>query len=356
MRRLLLRATMLVCLGAVLLGNPAHAQSETMRIATIERKPFAFQEGDKWVGFSIELWEKVAANLNLQSEYVGYETFAEMLGSIQAGSTDLAAANISATSAREQVMDFSRPIFDSGLLLLTSVDSSPSALSAFSDPQLWSWVASAIILLLAAGFLISLVEHGHQHFVGRSRNDRMREGFWWAVSVVTNASFTIFTPVTKLGRLLSYLLILVGLFLVSSFVAQITSTMTVQELRSQVNSFNDLRGKSVGTTDASTSARFLAEQSIKHTTFVSIDEMFAALEDGKLDVVVHDAPILAYYANSQEDARFQTVGRVFNPEKYAFALPQGSVRTEQINQQLLALRESGDYAQLIGKWFGGDYQ
>ena len=56
---------------------------------------------------------------------------------------------------------------------------------------------------------------------------------------------------------MAYLLIIIGLFVVSAFVAQITASLTVETLRSQVGNVNDLRGKSVGTTEGSTSSRVI---------------------------------------------------------------------------------------------------
>ena len=173
---------------------------------------------------------------------------------------------------------------------------------------------------------------------------------------MTNASFTIFTPITRSGRFVGYGLIIIGLFVVSAFVAQITSALTVGELRSQIDGVNDLYGKTVGTTLNSTSSQFLTAQSIGHQTYETLDAMFEAIEDGKLDAIVHDAPILAYYAKTRGQGKFRTAGRIFNPEKYGFLFPQGSALREEFDQGLLMLRETGQYSKIQSKWFGSDYQ
>jgi polar amino acid transport system substrate-binding protein len=144
--------------------------------------------------------------------------------------------------------------------------------------------------------------------------------------------------------------------MVSGFVAQITATLTVQELRSQIDGVNDLRNKKVGTTHASTSATFLLNQSISHQAFETLEEMFAALEDGTIEAVVHDAPILAHFAATHKSGKYQATGRVFQPEKLGFAFPQGSLETERVNREILRLRENGEYEALIKKWFGNSYQ
>ena len=72
--------------------------------------------------------------------------------------------------------------------------------------------------------------------------------------------------------------------------------------------------------------------------------------------MVHDAPILSYYAATEGRGRFTTAGRVFHPEKYGIALPSVSSRREDVNRAILRIREDGTYEALIEKWFGGDYQ
>ena len=171
----------------------------------------------------------------------------------------------------------------------------------------------AIGLFIVAGGLIAFFERKNPHFQGVKRPKGLEEGIWWAVSVVTNASFTIFTPLSAAGRTLSYVLIVVGLFVVSTFVAQITASLTVETLRTQVDGVNDLRGKHVATTTGSTSSRYLSAQSIDHQTFDKLSDMYVALESGKIDAIVHDAPILAYYAKTDGKGKFQTSGRVFRP-------------------------------------------
>lgn len=327
-----------------------------MHVATIERKPFAFQQDGVWIGFAVELWKAIAALDGTETNFVNTNLFSEMLDAVENGSVDAAVANISITHAREQRMDFSQPIFDAGLLVLMPSDSSPSILAVIMRKQLYFLLLSAVGLLVMAGALIAFFERKNPHFENLKHNTKFGEGLWWSVNVVTNASFTIFTPVTRAGRFVGYGLIVVGLFVVSIFVAQITAALTVGELRSQIDGVNDLYGKRVGTTAGSTSSRFLTAQSINHKTFGTLDTLFEAIENEELDAIVHDAPILAYYAKTQGVGKFRTVGRVFNPEKYGFLFPQGSANREKFDQSLLMLRETGQYNVILRKWFGTQYQ
>lgn len=355
LRALVLPAILLVSFAELSAAQSTDSAKE-LRVATVERKPFSFRQDGVWIGFTIELWKAIAELNEIETEFVNSNQFVEMLNSVENGSADAAVANISITHAREQRMDFSQPIFDAGLLVLMPNTNAPSVFSVVLRKELLLWLLSAVGLLVCAGGLIAFFERKNPHFESLRHNTKFGEGLWWAVNVVTNASFTIFTPTTRSGRLVGYGLIVVGLFVVSAFVAQITAALTVGELRSQIGGVNDLYEKRVGTTQGSTSSRYLTAQSINHETYETLDTLFAAIENDEVDAIVHDAPILAYFAKTRGQGKFRTVGRVFNPEKYGFLFPQNSVEREKFDQGLLKLRETGQYNMILKKWFGSDYQ
>lgn len=357
MRRffILLLCAFCISLTSTWMGQPALAQQE-LSVATIERKPFAFKENDVWTGFSIELWQAIAENLGVTTRFIETETFPELLGQVEKFYADAAIANISITYQREESMDFSLPIFDSGLMVLAPAGGSASIFDVILNRELFMWLGGAAVLLFGAANLIYLFErHRHPQF-GRSYWSGLGEGIWWTFNAIMNAGFEIATPSSRSGRVLAFGLIILGLFVVSAFVAQITAALTVGQLTSQVGGYQDLYDKRVGTTSGSTSASFLTEKSIRFKAFDDISEVFAALEAGDIDAMVHDAPILSYYAATEGRGRFTTAGRVFHPEKYGIALPSVSSRREDVNRAILRIREDGTYEALIEKWFGGDYQ
>lgn len=83
-----------------------------------------------------------------------------------------------------------------------------------------------------------------------------------------------------------------------------------------------------------------------------LDTMLKAFENGSLDAVVFDSPILAYYVLTDGAAFGQLAGPTFQHESYGIALPSDSKWIEQINQSILKFREDGTYAEIYLKWFG----
>ena len=136
------------------------------------------------------------------------------------------------------------------------------------------------------------------------------------------------------------------------FVAQITTIMTVQAINSNVSQLSDLYDKRVGTIAESTAAVFLNKRDLRHQDYDTVSKMFADFENGTIDAIVFDAPILAHYAKTSGTPNAHIVGPVFLPENYGIALQSGSDLAEPINQSLLKLRENGVYDRIYHSWFG----
>jgi ABC-type amino acid transport substrate-binding protein len=145
---------------------------------------------------------------------------------------------------------------------------------------------------------------------------------------------------------------LVGVALIAQFTATITSNLTVQQLTSTIKGPGDLPGKSIATVGASTAAGFLSEEEVPFIPVERIEDAYALLDQGQVQAVVYDSPVLVYYAATEGKGRAEVVGPIFKPEKYGIALPQGSRLRKPINETLLGLYQDGTYQAIYNKWFG----
>jgi polar amino acid transport system substrate-binding protein len=296
----------------------------------------------------------IAQDLKQTSEFTRYDTFSEMLVSVENNAIDLAIANISITAAREQLMDFSHPIFESGLqVMIPSSATQPSSLwSVLLSRDLLIAIVLAFALLFGGGMLMWMFERRAQPYFDRSASDAMFPSFWWALNLVVNGGFEERVPRTFFGRIFGVLLVLSSLFVVSVFVARITAAMTIEAINTNVNSVNDLYGKRIGTIEGSTAAAYMDGRDLSFRGFLNLEDMIQAFETLELDAVIFDAPVLAYYARHSGDGLATLTGPVFLRENYGIALPSGSPLIEPINQSLLKMRENGVYDTLHTKWFG----
>ena len=337
---------------ALFFAGPLAAQNLT--VSTVTRQPFSMMKDGNDIGFSIELFTAIAQSLDSEFSIVRHDSFSEMLGAVTSGSADAAIANISITSAREKAMDFSHPIFSSGLRTMIPLkpNSNFSLISTIMSWELIFAIIGAFGVLLAGGMLMWRLERNEQEYFDKPATQAMFPAFWWALNLVVNGGFEERVPRTPFGRVFGVLLVISSLFVVSIFVARITAAMTISAIESSISSVNDLYGKRVGTVAGSTAETFLQNRDLKGYAMNDLSDVLRAFEDGDLDAVVFDAPILAYYVLTDGAQFGQLAGPAFQHESYGIALPSGSELVEPINLALLELREDGTYAQLYRKWFG----
>ncbi len=342
---------------ALLIGFAAlssGAQAQNLTVATVTRPPFSMTENGHQTGFSMELLAILAERLNWTYEVNRVEKFSQMLANVESGQADLAIANISITAEREARMDFSQPIFESGLqIMIPAGDSAaPSLLAALYSTDLLAAIGIAFVLLLTGGMLMWRFERRAQPYFDRPLSEAWFPSFWWALNLVVNGGFEERMPRTPFGRMFGVLLVVSSLFVVSIFVARITAAMTVEAISGSINSVSDLYGERVGTIAGSTSAAFLDRRDIEYRGFESLDAMLAAFESDAIRVVVFDAPILSYYTSHEGSEFGRMTGPVFLRENYGMVFPTGSPLAEDANRVLLAIREDGTYEELRRRWFG----
>jgi len=327
--------------------------AQDLRVATVTRPPFSMVEDGVETGFSLDLWRALVADMGRETGIERAETFGDMLDMVASGVADAAIANISITSAREAEFDFSQPIFESGLQIMVHGDASKASIwSALFSKDILLAIALSFGVLFAGGMLMWRFERGRDGYFDLPAKKAAFPAFWWALNLVVNGGFEERVPRSMFGRLFGVLLVVSSLFVVSLVVAKITATLTVAEIQGSVNSINDLYGKKVGTTSGSTASIYLENRDLSHRGYEDLASLLAAFESGVLDAVVFDAPILAYYVNTDLTGDAALAGPVFLRENYGIVLPSGSPLAEPLNQSLLWLRENGTYDRIYRKWFG----
>jgi len=328
--------------------------AQVLTVSTVTRPPFSMIEDGKDTGFSIELLQALADSLGWEYRINRVTQFSEMLGSVADRTADLAIANISITSARETIMDFSQPIFESGLQIMVPDDelrTLPLWRTLLSGDILLA-IGIAFVLLIGGGMLMWVFERRAQPYFDRPAKHAWFPSFWWALNLVVNGGFEERVPQTPFGRLFGVVLVVSSLFVVSVFVARITTVMTVEAINGSVNSVNDLYGQRVGTIEGSTAAGFLDRREIDFRGYDGLAPLLADFEDGQIEAVVFDSPILSYYASHAGLGKVSLKGSVFLRESYGIVFPTGSPLVEEANQALLTLREDGTYDAIYRKWFG----
>ncbi len=99
------------------------AQAKDLVVATDTAfVPFEFKQGDKYVGFDIDLWDAVAKDIGVTYTLQPMD-FNGIIPALQTKQVDVGLAGITIKDERKKVIDFSDGYYDSGFLLMVPADS-----------------------------------------------------------------------------------------------------------------------------------------------------------------------------------------------------------------------------------------
>jgi glutamine transport system substrate-binding protein len=107
--------------AAAILTQGARAQDLVVATDTAF-VPFEFKEGDKYVGFDIDMWDAIAKEIGVTYQLQPMD-FNGIIPALQTKQVDVALAGITIKDERKKVIDFSDGYYDSGFLLMVPVNS-----------------------------------------------------------------------------------------------------------------------------------------------------------------------------------------------------------------------------------------
>lgn len=337
---------------------PATTAPTTFRVAIKPAKPFAFEEGGQWKGYSVEVWNAVAAKNNWRFEWVPTETVPQALTAVQEGKVDVAVGALSVTEEREKVLDFSHPFFESGLQIVSNTTSAGTifqALNGLMSVQVLGGLSFLVICLVLVSWLLWRLErNNNEENFPKPAGAGLKESLWWSTNILIAGGCENISPTGTAGRLVAVLWMLGGIAFTSYITAVFTSTLTVQRLGAEVHGLQDLQGQIVATLDGSSSDQYLSKKGVPVEGHESLDSAMASLLDRNAKAVVYDAPMLRYWLNThpKEAQKVTLAGDKFARQHYAFALKVGSDKRKPINEALLEIRSEGGLDEINQRWFG----
>jgi polar amino acid transport system substrate-binding protein len=334
------------------------ARPQHLVVATRVVPPFVFEETGRLTGFSIDLWREIASELHVDFTYAVKPTVSDVLAAVKSNQAALAIAAISITADREVDLDFSQPMFDAGLQIMVRAQPSQAnfltaiAAGIFSSSAL-PMLGIVLLIILVPAHIVWFFERrnptgmlAHRHYF-----PGIFEACWWAASTLATQADQM--PRAAVARVVAVVWMFASVVFIAYFTAAVTSNLTLQQLRGDINGPDDLPGKHVATIGGSTSLDYLRRRNIEAQTYPTIEQADEALERGNVDAIVYDTPVLLYYAAHKGNGKVQLVGSAFRKESYGIVFPSESRLRKPVNEALLKLKENGTYDQLYRRWFGG---
>ncbi|KAI9109734.1 hypothetical protein K1719_019364 [Acacia pycnantha] len=280
----------------------------------------------------------------------------ELVRLVAAGEFDGAVGDITITTQRTRMVDFTQPFIGSGLVVVAPVRKSDSSAWAFLRPfSLEMWGVTAIFFL-AVGAVVWILEHRfNDEFRGPPRKQFVTV-LWFSFSTMFFAHRE--NTVSTLGRFVLLIWLFVVLIINSSYTASLTSILTVQQLSSPIKGIETLVASKepIGYLQGSFSRNYLIEEiGIDESRLVPMrtpEESAKALRDGAkkggVAAYVDERAYIELFLSSRCD--FAIVGQEFTRNGWGFAFPRDSPLAVDLSTAILKMAENGDLQRIHDKW------
>jgi len=314
-------ATVTLLLFCVIVSGTARADEATpgraMVVGTKPSPPFVVKNADgTWSGPAIELWKLVAADMGVRVTIRSFEQVQALLDAVERGELDVAVGTITVTPERERAVDFSTPIYSTGLAI--AVRPPVTRLGPIARRVLGWQLAAALgaLALLAVALLLLARKKAQLRWVAA--------GIWMAAAVVV----------------------------VSGFASWAATGAVRDELATAVRGPDDLAHVRVATVPGSTSAVYLKGRHIPFQPVATPQDGLRAVASGKADATVYDAPLLRDLARAGRASGTVILPGVFEKQDYAFALPKASPLKGEIDRHLATHLAGDTWRQLLARAVG----
>jgi len=346
-----------------------YAQSETLKIGIKPSEPWVMydqnisEENRKPIGFSIDLWTKIAQELNVETKWVYYDSTSALVNASKNGEIDAGISAVTITSLREKEIDFSSSMYELGLQVMVDASKSSASVLELMGKEIKKMMSVETTLM----FLLFLLITMHLRWFVDKRDEKsdlfskkystgIIDSFWWGITML----ITWETPPSKgVARVIDLMWHIVGILAVSILTAIVTSALTAQAIGGSIRSEKDLAGKYVAAVATDAPRRYVEKIGANVIPVSTLAEGIALVRSGKAEALVHDGPRLVYLANQinkKEKKKILTVAPfTFNPQNYGIVFPSGSSLKERTDRALLKLREANGleksfHEELKQKW------
>ncbi|CAF0896820.1 unnamed protein product [Adineta steineri] len=355
-------------------SDSASASGVTFRIAIIESIPFmtVTQTTDSFgnittthTGYMPDLINLLQTNMNFTPQLIlipSDSSYNSLVEGVANGLYDMVVADLTVTSARTQLVDFSTSIFDNSMRVI--IRQAPDAtidylayLKPFSR-TLWLTILGTTVY---SSILIFLLERQHNEALqDRSHVSAATLSVWYSLATIM-AYGPDFNVSTAAGRLLTVGLYILSLILIAAYTANLASDLTIQKSQSSISGIDDIKNGKVAYSrigiivDSSIEEYYLQEVSNNKRNFyplTTIPEIYGKLLDGTIDASIEDAGVLEY-ATGHVYCNLTLVGADFDSTTYGIPHQKNWIYAKELDVTLLTLREQGLLDNLRAKWFGG---
>jgi ionotropic glutamate receptor len=295
-------------------------------------------------------------NIELAPSNLSYN---QLVQSVADGVYDIVVADVTVTSARTKIVDFSSSIYVNAYVIVMRKNTKITFnMLSFLKPfslNLWLLIFVSIIV---SGIVFCLLERERNEALqGKPIGYVFEMSLWYSFCNMV-AHEAGFEARTGAGHLLSVGIYILSLVLVASYTANLAADLTLAKPDYLISGFDDIKnGKlpfnRIGIlAGSSIESYYLTEISNGRQNFYPIKneaEVYDLLLNGTIDATFIDIAT-AEYATNNIYCNLTIVGNSFWEGTLAIVMPKQWVYEKELDVNVLALGESGDLDKLKLKW------
>jgi len=324
-----------------------------IRVGVYESPPFVIQkDSGKYEGLCIDLLKYLEENMDIEFVINQYQNnIPELISKVENNDIDMVVGSMTINSERLKMIDFSQPYFVTNLAIAqiskqASYIKTILTLFSLGTLRVISWL---VVLLFIMGIIFWNFERGKNPMFRKSILG-IFDGFYYAIVVMTTVGFGDKVTITPYGRTVTVLWMLVYTWVMSFFVAGITSMMTVERMNDVIDNVQDLKVTKVASIVGTTSGKFLEENGVRYIMYKNVKEGLDAITNGELETFVYDSPILKYYMKDIKYSNLVLSNKRYEPQYYGFGLKRNFKYEDEMNTLILEYINSSEWDNNLRKY------
>ena len=351
----LLGLCLLLFFPAVSFSQSDGATSRVLHVGVIELAPLYMKTADgRWEGYSVELWQDVAARIGVPFEFQEFRNLEQLLEALEQRKIDII-PSLPVRERLEAVMDFSQSYLKSGLAIAVPAEGvgyewlrifetilSVHSLKAIGFLMVLSTIAGVIVWRFEKGMNSDMFGGGHVKGIGH--------GIWWAMVTMSTVGYGDLAPKTLGGRIVALVWMFFSIIFIAVFTASITTSLTISELNGKVRGFGDLYNARTGTISGSEGFDFLTRQRVPVISCDSVHAGMEALTSGRIDAFVSNEQLLKHLVKRDFSGRVQVLPGTYDEYFVSIALQQDSTLRKPINKALLSLMNTQQWTEIGNRY------
>ncbi|CAF3177457.1 unnamed protein product [Rotaria sp. Silwood2] len=340
-----------------------------LRICIIESIPFTIrtniieQNQTKLNGYIPDLIELLQTRMGFIPNIIyppANETYDGLVKAVANRVCDVAIGDITVTSKRREIVDFSTSIFDNSIRIIVRQTTTVNVdlLSYLKPFSLNLWLILLICTVYAAILLCVLERQNNEALQNRSIISSGAMSMWYSIGTIMGYGAD-FHVQTAAGRLLTVGLYLLSLVLVATYTANLASDLTISKSKNTISGIDDIKNGKIPFSrigiliESSQEDYYLREISGGVRNYYPLktqNELYSSLLNNLIDVSILDIGAVEYFTNNIY-CNLTLIGADFAPSSYGIAYPKQWLYGKDLDVIILSLRESGFLDDLKKKWF-----